>query len=63
MEYLEQIRELRTSDYNTRDNLDKIADDMEDILGPATMWETVRLGFESSELLENLEYIAREHDL
>ena len=61
-EYLEQIRELRTNDY-TRDDLDKIADDMEDILGPATMWETVRLGFESSELLENLEYIAREHDL
>lgn len=62
MEYLEQIRELRTSDY-TRDDLDKIADDLEDILGPAIMWETVRLGFESSELLENLEYIAREHDL
>lgn len=61
-DYLEKIRDLRVSDY-TREDLDRIADEMEDILGLSTMWETIRVGFENSEFLENLEYIARENDL
>ena len=47
--YLEIIRELRSSNY-TMDDLDDIADGMEEIIG-------------SAEFLENLEYIARECDL
>ena len=60
--YLEIIRELRSSNY-TMDDLDDIADGMEDIIGSAEMWDTLRHGFEPSEFLENLEYIARECDL
>ena len=60
--YLEIIRELRSSNYN-RSDLDDIADGMEELIGSAEMWNTLRYGFESSEYLENLEYIARECDL
>lgn len=60
--YLEIIRELRSSNY-TMDDLDDIADGMEEIIGSAEMWDTLRHGFELSEFLENLEYIARECDL
>ena len=45
------------------DDLDDIADGMEEIIGSAEMWDTLRHGFEPSEFLENLEYIARECDL
>ena len=38
--YLEIIRELRSSNY-TMDDLDDIADGMEEIIGSAEMWDTL----------------------
>lgn len=58
----DKIQQLREDGY-TRAELDEIADEMEEIVGQAEMWNILRLGFHSDEYLENLEYIARECDL
>lgn len=64
MSILEQIRELKEhKDGNLRENLDNITDTVEELLGPAEMWNICRIGFSTDELLENLEYIAKEADI
>lgn len=64
MSILEQIRELREHrDSNLRENLENITDTIEELLGPAEMWNISRTGFSTDELLENLEYIAKEADI
>jgi len=60
---LKKIRDLRESRNYDRSAIDDIADKMEDLVSPAEMWNTLRPGFSTDELIENLEYIAKEHDL
>lgn len=61
--FLEKIRDLKEKKVFERDLYESIADDMEDILGPAEMWRLVKYGFSTDELIENLEYIAKEADI
>lgn len=63
MSILDQIRQIKEDNTYDRAVVDEIADKMEELIGPAEMWNTIRPGFEQSELLENLEYIAKENDL
>lgn len=63
MELLEKIRDMKKQGVFNRTDWELIADEMEDILSPATMWDIVRLGFSTDELIENLEFIAREADI
>ena len=63
MELLEKIREMKEQGNFNRTDWELIADEMEDILSPAEMWNIVRLGFSTDELIENLEFIARETDI
>lgn len=60
LEKLRQMQEDRNYDLNT---LLEIADKMEEEIGAAEMWKTIKLGFSSNELIENLIYIARENDI
>ena len=62
--YLSRIREIKEKKpSDMKMQLEEIANEMEDILSPAEMWNTVRVGFSVDELVENLEYIARENDI
>ena len=60
-EDIKQIKKLKEN--NMREQLDAIADRMEDEIGCAEMWKTLRPGFSTDELAENLEYIAKESDI
>lgn len=61
--YLERIRDLKNNrDFNL-DELNTIADEMEELLTPAEMWNTLRPGFSIDEFIENLEFIAKENDI
>ena len=62
MDYLEKIRQLKNEGY-TRSDVDEIADEMEELLGHAQMWDYVRIGMSNEELIENLEFIAKEADI
>ena len=62
--YLSKIREIKEKKpSDMKMQLEEIANEMEDILSSAEMWNTVRVGFSVDELAENLEYIARENDI
>ena len=61
--YLEKIKQLRETRNYDRTAADKIADEIEEVLSPSEMWNYLRPGFSTDELLENLEYIAREADI
>jgi len=61
--YLEKIRQLRETRNYDRAAADEIADEMENELSPAEMWNYLRSGFSTDELLENLEFIAKEADI
>ena len=62
--YLSKIREIKEKKpSDMKIQLEEIANEMEDILSSAEMWNTVRVGFSVDELAENLEYIARENDI
>lgn len=62
--YLSRIREIKEKKpSDMKMQLEEIANEMEDVLSPAEMWNTVRVGFDVDELAENLEYIARENDI
>ena len=62
--YLSRIREIKEKKpSDMKMQLEEIANEMEDILSPTEMWNTVRVGFSVDELAENLEYIARENDI
>ena len=63
MSILHQIRELKGNQENVSKKINDIADQMEELIGPAKMWNTLRPGFSLREFIENLEYIARENDL
>lgn len=63
MSKLEQITELKENHDYDSEKLGKIADEMEEELGSAEMWNILRPGFSNDELIENLEYIAREADI
>lgn len=63
MSKLETILAMKENNNYTYDEIQDIADQMEAELGAAEMWNTLRPAFEMSELLENLEYIAREADI
>ena len=63
MSYLEKIRDIKENDNFNVEVINNIADEMEDQLGSAEMWNILRPGFTLDELLENLEYIAREADI
>lgn len=61
--YLEKIRQLKEEGNYDKTALNEIADQMEDLLTPTTMWNTLRPAFELDEFIENLEYIAKECDI
>ena len=61
MSYLEKI--INIKNIGNYEVINNIADEMEDQLGPAEMWNILRPGFTLDELLENLEYIAHEADI
>ena len=63
MSLLEEIKAFKESDSYDMSILNDIANRMEEKIGPAEMWNTLRPGFEFDEFLENLEYIAREADI
>lgn len=63
MSILDQIKELKENQENVSEKINDIADQMEELIGPAEMWNTLRPGFNLHEFIENLEYIARENDL
>lgn len=67
MDLLSKIKELKEKNFSEYqyiyEEANKIADKMEEEIGKANMWSTLRPGFTLTELLENLEYIARENDL
>lgn len=63
-DFLDRIRAIKEDcPSNARDELNKIADEMEELLGAANMWNTLRPGFSTDELAENLEFIAKENDI
>ena len=63
MNILEKIRDLKESRNYDRSTVDDIANEIEDLIGPTVMWKILRPGFSTDELIENLEYIAKECDL
>lgn len=60
---LDELRDLKDSRDYSREQLDILADKLEDELGSAEMWNTLRPGFSTDELMENLIYIAKENDV
>lgn len=63
MSYLDQLRDMKEQHKYDRDDLNEIADAMTETLTAAEMWNILRVGFSNDELLENLEYIAKEADI
>lgn len=63
MSILDELRALKESKDYSRDNLEILADKLENELGAAEMWNTIRPGFSTDELMENLIYIAKENDM
>lgn len=63
MSILEQLKELQANYYYDRDKLDVLTDQITEAISPAECWNTIRDAFSESELIENLIYIAEEHDL
>lgn len=63
MSYLDQLRDMKEQHKYDRDDLNEIADAMTEELTAAEMWNILRVGFSTDELLENLEYIAKEADI
>lgn len=61
--YLEIIRALKESNNYSVEIFNEIANELEELLGPAEMWNVLRPGFSTDELIENLEYITRETDM
>lgn len=59
----EELRDLKDSKNYSRDSLEILADKLENELGQAQMWNTLRPGFSTNELMENLIYIAKENDV
>ena len=60
---LNKLRNLKESKNYSREQLEQIADNLENELGTANMWNTLRPGFSTNELMENLIYIAKENDI
>lgn len=60
---LNKLRNLKESKNYSREQLEQIADNLENELGAANMWNTLRPGFSTNELMENLSYIAKENDI
>lgn len=58
---LERVIEAN-SDYDTS-KLFELEDEIEELIGKAEMWNTIRIGFSIDDLAENLEYIARYREL
>ena len=63
MSIYEEILDLIKSDSYDKAKLNDIANRMEEKIGPAEMWNTLRPGLDYEEFIENLEYIAREADI
>ena len=63
MSILDELRDLKESKDYSIDKLNILADKLENELGPAQMWKTLRPGFSIDELMENLIYIAKETDM
>jgi hypothetical protein len=63
MSLLETIENLKQTRKYSIDQIYDIATKIEEELGPAEMWNTLGPAFTTDELIENLEYIAKEHDL
>ena len=63
MSYLDQLRDMKEQHKYDRDDLNEIADAMTEELTAAEMCNILRVGFSTDELLENLEYIAKEADI
>ena len=60
------LKEIKINFRISRKELEQIlflADKLENELGQAQMWNTLRPGFSCDELLENLMYIAKENDM
>ena len=63
MSILEKLEELKLNSDYSREKLDKLADEMEEATSSAELWNSLRLGFETGEYMENLIYLAHELDL
>lgn len=63
MSILDELRDLKESKDYSIDKLNILADKLENELGAAEMWNTLRPGFSTNELMENLIYIAKETDM
>lgn len=61
--YLELLRQIKEDREYDLEKLEDICNEIEDVLGAAEMWNLLRPGFSYDELLENLEYIAKEADI
>lgn len=63
MSILDQIRQLRdANDYN-RDKMNSIANSIENAIGASECWNTLKPVFDTDEYMENLYYLAKQHDL
>ena len=63
MSILDELRDLKESKDYSIDKLNILADKLENEFGAAEMWNTLRPGFSTNELMENLIYIAKETDM
>lgn len=63
MSILDELRDLKESRDYSIDKLNILADKLENELSPAQMWNILRPGFSTDELMENLIYIAKETDM
>lgn len=60
MSYLDEIRTIKENNDYDIEKINAIADKMEEDISPSEMWNILRPAFSINELLENLEYIAKE---
>ena len=63
MNYLETIRKFQEKKVYNIDEIWPVLEEIEDTLGAAEMWNTVKSYFPTSDLLDILEYICTEKDI
>lgn len=60
---LDRLREMEEEYDYDMDELFKISDEIEEAISAKECWNTLKGSFSDTELLENLIYLATEHDL
>lgn len=61
--YLQILRDMEENHDYDMEKLHKISEEIEENITAAECWNTLKHGFSDNELLENLIYLAKEHDL